>query len=245
MSEFLTSRQVQSLLNVDRITVYRMLNDGRLRGVKIGQQWRFHKDDVERLLSGQPPLPADSGPAGDATFPTHCIQTVQNLFSGVSQMSAVMVDMQGELLTQPSNPCALCRLMLANRQSEERCRESWHAIAGVNPQPGQVLTCHAGLHYIAAPVQDQGAQIGWVLVGQARLRTEDKPIPVAELATLTALPQAEVQAAAEAVPEMEPDHRPQVAQWVALASQAIESILQERASFIHRLQQIAHLTRIG
>ena len=46
----LTTRQVQELLRVDRITVYRMLNDGRLKGVKIGQQWRFPAREVERLL---------------------------------------------------------------------------------------------------------------------------------------------------------------------------------------------------
>jgi excisionase family DNA binding protein len=38
---YLTTRQVQNILQVDRITIYRMLQDGRLKGVKIGQQWRF------------------------------------------------------------------------------------------------------------------------------------------------------------------------------------------------------------
>ena len=50
VNDLLTSRQVQEILKVDRITVYRMLNDGRLKGVKIGQQWRFHNSEVERLL---------------------------------------------------------------------------------------------------------------------------------------------------------------------------------------------------
>ena len=53
MDELLTTRQVQSILQVDRTTIYRMLKDGRLRGVKVGQQWRFHDTDVRALLSGE------------------------------------------------------------------------------------------------------------------------------------------------------------------------------------------------
>ena len=52
MEDLLTTREVQELLHVDRITVYRMLSDGRLKGVKIGQQWRFPAREVDRLLSG-------------------------------------------------------------------------------------------------------------------------------------------------------------------------------------------------
>ena len=52
MDAYLTAKQVEDLLNVDRTTIYRMLKDGRLAGVKIGQQWRFYTHKVEELLSG-------------------------------------------------------------------------------------------------------------------------------------------------------------------------------------------------
>lgn len=47
MDDLLTTRQLQDLLRVDRITIYRMLNDGRLRGFKVGGQWRFSPREVE------------------------------------------------------------------------------------------------------------------------------------------------------------------------------------------------------
>ena len=53
MDNLLTTRQVQDRLKVDRITIYRMLQDGRLRGVKIGQQWRFPEKEIERLKKEQ------------------------------------------------------------------------------------------------------------------------------------------------------------------------------------------------
>ena len=50
MEELLTTKQVLDILQVDRTTIYRMLKDGRLSGVKVGQQWRFPRSEVEDLL---------------------------------------------------------------------------------------------------------------------------------------------------------------------------------------------------
>ena len=38
MPNLLTAKEVQELLSVDRTTIYRMLKDGRLKGVKVGNQ---------------------------------------------------------------------------------------------------------------------------------------------------------------------------------------------------------------
>jgi excisionase family DNA binding protein len=56
----LTAQQVQDLLDVDASTVYRMAGDGRLPAVRIGRQWRFPAEAIERLLV----------PAGVPTAPT-------------------------------------------------------------------------------------------------------------------------------------------------------------------------------
>ena len=53
MSDLYTVKQVQDLLKVDRITVYRMLQDGRLKGIKIGHQWRFTAAELEHLAGGR------------------------------------------------------------------------------------------------------------------------------------------------------------------------------------------------
>ncbi len=59
--KFLTAKQVQELLHVDRTTIYRMLKDGRLTGIKVGQQWRFSASEVDDLLAGV--LSMEEGPA--------------------------------------------------------------------------------------------------------------------------------------------------------------------------------------
>ena len=49
----LTARQLQELLQVDRITIYRMLSDGRLEGFKVGGQWRFSRQAIQGWLKEQ------------------------------------------------------------------------------------------------------------------------------------------------------------------------------------------------
>ena len=46
----LTTKQVQEIFRVDRSTIYRMAEDGRLPAVKVGRQWRFPSEHLESLL---------------------------------------------------------------------------------------------------------------------------------------------------------------------------------------------------
>ncbi len=49
MTEMLTAKDVQELLQVDRSTVYRMAETGKLPCIKVGKQWRFPADPDSRL----------------------------------------------------------------------------------------------------------------------------------------------------------------------------------------------------
>jgi excisionase family DNA binding protein len=46
----LTALEVQELLHIDRSTVYRMAEDGRLPAIRVGRSWRFPTDRIEALL---------------------------------------------------------------------------------------------------------------------------------------------------------------------------------------------------
>ncbi len=143
MDDLLTSRQVQEILKVDRITVYRMLQDGRLKGVKIGQQWRFYQSEVQKLVSpgAASEKPAEQSPS--SSFPTHCVQTIQDLFSDVSQISALVVDNDGEPLTGVTRPCSFCQALLDNQSGLQACRASWRSMAQQAQAGSKFFTCHA------------------------------------------------------------------------------------------------------
>jgi excisionase family DNA binding protein len=245
MTELLTTRQVQDLLKVDRITIYRMLADGRLKGVKIGQQWRFPVIEVERLLNGETPAPIL--PA-QAPLPVHCLQTVQNLFTGVSQVGGLIVDPTGEPVTTLSGACQLCRMMQSTPSGAQACRDSWKSMAAATANGEREFTCHAGLNYLAAPVMDGETLVGWLLAGQIRLAD---PIPeenndrMQELARTHALPVSAVQEAFRQAPLIPSEKHALLHTWVTSAATAMESIMQERSGFMQRLQQIANLTQMG
>ena len=63
--ELLGMDQAIARVKTSRATFYRWLREGRIKGMKLGRQWRFYKEDIERFLKGQAPqidLPADIAP---------------------------------------------------------------------------------------------------------------------------------------------------------------------------------------
>jgi len=244
MTELLTTRQVQNLLKVDRITIYRMLADGRLKGVKIGQQWRFPVIEVERLLNGETPAPT---PITQAPLPVHCLQTVQNLFTGVSQVGGLIVDPTGEPITALSGDCQICRMMQNTPSGAIACRNSWKEMVTLAANGEREFTCHAGLNYLAAPVVDGETLVGWLVAGQIRLTNpvaEEQTMRMQELARAHALPISAVQEAFRQAPLIPSEKHMLLHTWVSSAATAMESIMQERSGFMQRLQQIANLTQL-
>jgi excisionase family DNA binding protein len=247
MINMLTTRQVQNILKVDRITIYRMLQDGRLKGIKVGSQWRFANQEVERLLSGDARVVEQPLPDTSTSFPTHCVQTIQDLFSAVSQISGLVVDKQGDLLTQPSYPCDFCRLIVQEPSGLDACRASWKEIARQSETGAAVFTCHAGIQYFAAPIEDGNKVVAFFLAGQFYWQAPDpreNSQRIQQLAQVHNLSLEGLLRAANAVPIIESSQRTQAAGWPHSAARAIQSILLERTNFVQRLQQIADLTQI-
>jgi excisionase family DNA binding protein len=63
--ETLTMAEAIARLKTTRATFYRWLRAGRIKGMKVGRQWRFYARDVERFLEGKGPRvdpPAGLGP---------------------------------------------------------------------------------------------------------------------------------------------------------------------------------------
>lgn len=248
MDDLLTARQVQEILKVDRITIYRMLQDGRLKGTKIGQQWRFTRQDVERLFSGGLPSDELGYSSGNPSFPTHCVQTIQDLFSSISQISALVVDRQGEPLTRVSSPCGFCQLMTQSASGLQACRGSWKEIAAQANVHNPFYTCHAGVQYIAAPILDGGRPIATFLAGQFYWQAPE-PSATGEryrrLAITYALPADILSQEGQAMSTLDPSLHTRVQAWPFMAARAVQSILNERTGFMQRLQQIANLTQMA
>ena len=49
-SELMTLREVSAMLQMHEMTVYRHLNSGKIRGLKVGGSWRVRKQDVDGMF---------------------------------------------------------------------------------------------------------------------------------------------------------------------------------------------------
>ena len=67
-SDIISMEEAILLLKTTRPTFYRWLRSGKIKGMKVGRQWRFYRDAIERFLKGEEPriaLPADITPLLD------------------------------------------------------------------------------------------------------------------------------------------------------------------------------------
>jgi len=57
MPKVLTVEEAAAYLHVHRSTIYRLLRQGKLPGFRIGSDWRFNVEEIDRwrLRGGTPP----------------------------------------------------------------------------------------------------------------------------------------------------------------------------------------------
>ncbi|GEN35961.1 helix-turn-helix domain-containing protein [Aneurinibacillus danicus] len=53
LSKFYTPRQVASFLGISQLTIYKWIDDGKLKAYKVNQRWMIEQKDVENLVYGK------------------------------------------------------------------------------------------------------------------------------------------------------------------------------------------------
>ena len=244
MDDLLTSKQLQDLLKVDRITIYRMLGDGRLRGFKVGGQWRFPRREIEAWLDGQqvgpakgiPPSALESRalPSLPALSPS-CAQAIQAVCAEALDVAVVVTDPEGLPLTSISNSCAFCDLVLSSVEGRRRCMAAW-------TRQGPFQLCHAGLWCLAVPVTVGDEAVASLACCQFVVGT--KPTGLAGLAAELQLDEAALQAALPTVKIVDDSQLPRIVRLLGRAAGALCAVGQERARVRARLSQIAEMTNL-
>jgi PTS system nitrogen regulatory IIA component len=157
MADMLTAKDIQDLLQVDRSTVYRMAEAGRLPAIKVGKQWRFPAAQIEEWMTTQMGIPVatttgmtaaahsqtyqKSNGNGDlaSLLPLQCVQLIQDSHADLLGVMLVITDMQGVPITQPSGACGLFAAINKRPDAVQRCISSWHDL-------GQTLTIEPAFH---------------------------------------------------------------------------------------------------
>src|SRR5271157_5943185 len=248
MSELLTTKQLQQLLKIDRVTVYRMLNDGRLKGVKIGNHWRFPQSEIDRLLGEEKEIvEPESGGETLTDFPTNCVKMVQEIFAGIIGIGAITISLRGEQLTVPTYASSFCKLMLSSPSGREACQASWHKIALHATGEPPFQTCHAGLCYKRSVIKTNDQAVAWLIAGQFYIAAPDhakEKERLEQLAVKHNLLLSQLNEAAQKIPILKRYQQEQVKDWTPKVANTVQSILCERANLIDRLQRIAEISAI-
>lgn len=128
------------MLRVDRSTVYRMAEDGRLPAIKVGRQWRFPAAAIDRWLADQglgqrppaaplwPPAPP-AAPLSDL-LPLACVQLILDTFAEAVGAMMILTDMDGRPVTRVSNPCGLFAALQDAADLWAQCGAHWRRMAG-------------------------------------------------------------------------------------------------------------------
>lgn len=51
--KFLSAQELSLFFRIPLNTIYRLTKCGKIKGIKVGKQWRYSKADIERILSGE------------------------------------------------------------------------------------------------------------------------------------------------------------------------------------------------
>ncbi|MBU0493256.1 MAG: PocR ligand-binding domain-containing protein [Chloroflexi bacterium] len=247
----LTVRQLQDVLQIDRMTVYRMIKDGRLPAFKVGGQWRFTRADIERWLREQqqgidmtggtitPVVNGDLTPAA-SHLPLACVQAIQDMIAEVLGVGLVTTALDGEPVTRISNPGAFCDLILSSPAGRNGCVASWQAANQPSSVPWH--RCHAGLAYTWQSVQVQGQHVALLLLGQ--FLVDDQRPDLSRLVSAYGLDRAQLETALASVPVLDPVHVDQLLRTRERLAATIAEIGEERLNMHNRLRRIAEITAV-
>ncbi len=245
MEELLTAKQVQEHLQVDRTTIYRMLKDGRLQGVKVGQQWRFPQSQVEGILKASTIPVRETLQLSREILPVHCLQSIQDVSAETVEIGAIITDVEGQPITTISNSCAFCNLILSTETGQQACIESWRRLAHQHEKLPQFFTCHAGFQYARARIETGGESPAMFVAGQfftSPPEPAERQVQIEQLAQKHGLDAAELAAADRPERVLSQETQGKISKWLQKLADTFALISLERADMLNRLQQIADLS---
>jgi excisionase family DNA binding protein len=239
MTTFLTAQEMQELISVDRSTVYRMAEDGRLPAVKVGRQWRFPADQVAARFGLQagadstgsstappmPSLPVDRSRLS-SLLELGTAEPIAEMLGDLFGVMAVITDMDGTPLTPVTNQCGFYRAVGSRPETAEACVNGWRQLAAEPNIAPRFVPSHFGFLCARTFVWVDLRPVGMVVVGG--VTPESWPPSGAQLAGIAAEAGLAPDALAESVRET----------WDVPVEQQ-ERILQQLPKFGDLISQLA------
>lgn len=246
----LTTKQVQEIFRVDRSTIYRMAEDGRLPAVKVGRQWRFPSDRVELLLghtNGDAPTPLiENGPAHQLTLetllPGDTAQAVADLAADLFGVMAVVTDMTGQALSTVANPCGYFTAVFKGVYTADRCSAGWRRLGEEIELEPRFLPSHLGFLCARSFIRIGSNLAGMVIVGG--VAPEQWPPSDEEIATAaveTGTSEDLIRSHINEVYWIDTAHQDWIVRNLSRVSDLISHLADGHGRLVHKLETIAAL----
>jgi excisionase family DNA binding protein len=248
MADLLTTNQVIDMLHVDRTTIYRMVEDGRLPAVRVGKQWRFPKDTLERWLVAQAtatvstavrtPEPLRPTPGAGALadlLPLTCVQMVQDAFAELLGVMLIVTNMDGQPVTQASNPHGFFRALSIDQAAAEHCFWDWCHLADTLALDPKLVAGECGLLWTRGLIR-VGSELKGMLVGGGIAPDVWPPAParIAALAEMLGLERDYVAAHIMEVYHLDAAGRTHVLAWIQRIADIFSEMVQDRVSLFDK-----------
>jgi excisionase family DNA binding protein len=274
MVEFLTTRQLQEILHVDRTTIYRMADGGRVPAVKVGNQWRFPRHQIESWLKTQSPASVadDAGTAADPTaglsggqpgglavaggapalttaniaklLPAECVLKIQDAFADLLSVTLVVTDMRGVPLLPYSNLCGFLQLAHQSPGGRHWCQAEWATLAANLSVTPELTRGPCGMLHTRGVVR-VGSEIKAQVVAAGIAPDQWPPEgEIARFAELLDVSEGAVRSKVTEVHYLDAAARQHLLVHVQRVADIIAHIISERNLLFARLQHIADLSQI-
>jgi excisionase family DNA binding protein len=261
VEDLLTTRQLQDLLKVDRTTIYRIVKRGDLPAVRVGNQWRFPRKDVEAWLNDTTLMEEIStstdtastpraGGAWDSSnahfiFPLECVQRIQDAFAEILGVTILVTSPEGTELTRSSNPCSLWEVARTAPEFRETNRHFWAELGAARDLHAQLRAGPLGLLWGRGLIEHGGQVRAMAIVGGiAPAEWPPDEDRIVALADELAVPESTLRRSIDGVHHAEEDGLKRLLPFIQRIGDILEHIVAERVEIVDRMESINELTRL-
>lgn len=162
----LTARQVQDILRIDRSTVYRMAETGRLPAIRVGKQWRFPADRIAEIVAA---IPQQQGPAQtQSRLDRTRAEAVIGIAADLLGVMMVVTDMDGQPITSIAHPCEWFIQHGQDPDVMAACTAEWRLMADNHRFEPEFTQGPNGFECARVFIRSDRELIGMVLAGGVR-----------------------------------------------------------------------------
>lgn len=247
MAKLLTTKDIQNLIHVDKSTIYRMAEDGRLPAIKVGRQWRFPAEAIQTWLGdGATDHAAAATPtptAGlDALLDREATQAISDLAADLFGVMAVVTDINGQPLTEVANPCGYFGAIHDRPEAVIHCIDGWRRLADEVDLEPRFMPSHLGFLCARTFIRVGSELVGMLIVGGVTPKAW--PPATAELERISAELDLPVELLTEHVEEtyfLDEAHQQWVLRLLPRFSDLISRLATTRSQLLSKLDAIAAL----